>query len=628
MTEVLSRFVAFDFETSGKLPEYALQPHRVKTGESWITCVGLAGMSHDVPRVEGFLDPDRARLKYILESAIQEKKILVGWNLTFDIAWCCAYGFTEQVMELSWIDGMLLWRHLEIEPEYDVTDRTKKRSYGLKAAVKEYFPKHGGYEDGVDFHDESPEARAKLRKYCMQDVAFTLALGKKFYTRLGENPKRLAAALIEAKSLPLVASAWYEGLHVDLSAIQHLDSLLQAVEVKCVAELAPQGVTPAIVRSPKQLATLLFDTWNLPVIKLTDSGARSTDKETLHELAFKDPRAKVLRAYRETLGNKTKFADGIWDSVKYNGDGCTRPQAAIFGTYSGRMTYYSKQGKNKDERPTGFALHQMKRGKDFRNSIIAPAGYTLCEFDAAGQEFRWMAIASGDETMLGLCLPGEDPHSYMGSQITRRDYRQLIEDVHTGDKQAKADRQLGKVANLSLQYRTSANKLRSVARVQYDIDMALEEATVIRRTYLQSYVRVPEYWQSQIAECSKLKYVATFAGRRVQLLGDFNGDRGWSLASTTINYRIQGTGADQKYLALAVLKPYMVKHGIKFYFELHDGLFLLVPDSKVSQCVPEIQKMLGNLPYQRAWGFSPPIPLPWDAKTGHSWGNLMEYTHA
>lgn len=236
-----------------------------------------------------------------------------------------------------------------------------------------------------------------------------------------------------------------------------------------------------------------------------------------------------------------------------------------------------------------------------------------------------MAIASMDETMLELCQPGEDAHSFMGAAIARQDYRELVDAVHSEEKEAKDQRQLGKVANLALQYRTSGGKLCSVARIQYNLPMTVPEAKAIRETYLQTYPGVPKYWEQQIAECSKLQYVESFAGRRVQLLGNFNGQDGWSLASTAINYRIQSTGADQKYLALAVLRPYMLKHGIRFAWELHDGIYLYVPDAKVSQCVPEIKRMLGSLPYQRAWGFTPPIPLPWDSKVGKSWGNLHDF---
>jgi DNA polymerase I-like protein with 3'-5' exonuclease and polymerase domains len=621
------KFAGFDLETSGILPEYALQPHRVWTKEAWITAYGLAGKREGKGKVIGGLMPDVRILRQRLESAVAQKTTLCGWNIMFDAAWCCAYDLSDLVMQVNWLDGMLLWRHLEVEPEYEIVTKSKKRSFNLETAMQKYYPDQAYYKEFIDFHNADPAVRAQLLIRCKKDVVFSLALVKHFYNQLAESPARLRAALLESRSIPLVASAWVEGILVDQGALKSLDNQLVATADRCLKELAPFGVTAKIVKSPKQMAKLLFKDWDLPVIKQTDSGGDSTDKETLHELAFLDPRAKTIRDYREALGNRTKFSTGILKSVEYNGDGRTRPQHSIFSTYTGRMTVYSKQGKNKDERPTGFALHQEKRDKEFRNVLMAPPGYTLCEFDAAGQEFRWMAIASKDETMLSLCMPGEDPHSFMGARIDSSDYRALVTAVHAEDKSAKAKRQLGKVSNLSLQFRTSAGKLRSVARVQYNLNMSLTEANVIRQTYLQTYARVPKYWDSQINECRALKYVETFAGRRVQLLGDFNGDFGWSLGSTCINYRIQGTGADQKYLALAVLRPYIVKHGIRFAWELHDGLFFYVPDEKVVQCVPEMKRILDTLPYTRAWGFTPPIPLPWDAKTGKAWGDLKEYQH-
>lgn len=277
----------------------------------------------------------------------------------------------------------------------------------------------------------------------------------------------------------------------------------------------------------------------------------------------------------------------------------------MFGTYSGRMTYASSQGRNKDKRQTGFAIHQMKRGKEFRRSIKAPDGYVLYEFDAAGQEFRLMACASEDETMLELCKPGEDPHGFMGASIVGREYREMVKAVHDGDKAAKDGRQLGKVANLSCQYRTSAPKLKSVARVQYQLPMEMDQAKLIHSTYRKTYPGVPRFWKSQIILCKSLGYVETFAGRRVQLGHNWNEHNSWSLESTSINYRVQGSGADMKYLALAVLKPFMQANGCFFAFELHDGIYMFIPEGNDKAIAQQIQQKLNNLPYKQAWGWTP-----------------------
>lgn len=626
MTWIDDKMIAFDFETSGTLPEYALQPWRVAQGKSWVT--SFAAVRKLVDRLE-ITCPEvvtREFLRPFLQQCIADKVTLVGWNTVFDIQWLLALGMEKEVFQLKWLDGMLLWRHYYIIPEYDTT-RQHKKSYGLKSAVAEELPEFAGYEEDIDFHDPAPEVRAKLRKYNIEDTTFTLRLARKYYNRL--TPQQLKAALIEAECLPLVAKANLDGMRVDTLVTRELQQRLVDDAARQLEKLAPHGVTERVVRSPKQLSTLIFDVWGLPPLKentskLTGKKTLSTDKEVLHELAFIDPRAKDLRLYREALNNKTKFADSLLTSVAYNEDGRTHPHAFVFGTYSGRFTYASKQGKNKDERQTGFALHQMKRDLAFRAPIIPPEGYTLVEFDASGQEFRWMAIAANDPTMLNLCMPGEDAHSYMGAEVTRQDYKTLTAAVQAGNKKAKDDRQLGKVANLSLQYRTSAPKLRSVARVQYNIPMELPQARQIHGTYPRVYKGVPKYWDLQIQQTKRLRYVETFAGRRVKVEGNWDGSNEWSMGSTAINYRIQGTGGDQKYLALAVIKPYLTRIGAYFAWDLHDGIYLYVPTAKVQRAAIDIKYMLDNLPYRSAWGFQPPIVLPWDCKVGNSWGTLKE----
>lgn len=629
------RMAAFDFETSGLLPEYALQPWRVKQQKAWATSISLVRHNGEKLAAQGKLFPDRDYLADMLETAIRDKLVMVGWNTVFDIGWLLAYGLDELVFKIKWLDGMLLWRHFFIEPEYEFqTARHKKKSYGLKTAVTEYLPQHAGYEQDVDFHSREMEDLIKLQQYNDQDTVFTWVLAKHFYEQL--KPQQLKAALIEADCLPLIAQANLRGMVVDTIAANELRQYQGDIAQTKLEILEPDGVTEKVVRSPLQLSKLIFDDWGLPVLKentskKTGKTSRSTDKEVLYELSFQDPRAKLLKEYREALNNRTKFAEAPLKSVEYNEDGRTHPQAIVFGTYSGRLTYGSKQGKGKDERQTGFALHQEKRGKEFRSILIPPPGYTLMEFDASGQEFRWMAIASGDETMLALCAPGEDAHSFMGARIAGWDYeefkRELANERANRHEEAKDLRQLGKVGNLSLQYRTSAKKLKSVARVQYGLPMELPQAQFIHKTYQQAYPDVPKYWATQIGRTRTLGFVETFAGRRVQVVGNWDGTYGWSMGSTSINYRIQGTGADQKYLALSVLRPYLVRIGGYFGWDLHDGIYMYIPDHMVGRAAVEIKYLLDNLPYEKAWNFKPPINLPWDCKHGKSWGALKEWKY-
>lgn len=635
-----SEYVAFDFETSGRLPEFALQPWRVKNGDAWITSIAWVYREDGVTKTGGCIDPDPLFIAGFLAWCIENGRTLVGWNVVFDIQWLLALGLDRLVQRCRFVDGMLMWRHLEIEPEYETT-RPSKKSYSLKTAVKEHMPKYGGYEEGIDFHSQDPADREKLHAYNIQDCLFTLRLTRKFYLLL--TPRQRQAMWIEAQCLAMVADTNLQGMQIDTVNASFLSAVCKATAATKLASLGPHGVTEDVVRSPIKMGKLLFDQWKLPVLKMNTSKkkvdpqgrpvqTRSTDKEVLHELSFSDKRARELREYREALNNDAKFAETPLASVAYCDDGGkSHPNARVFGTYSGRLTYSSKQGRNKDERPTGFALHQMprmspKQPLDFRSNIVAPPGYTIVEFDAAGQEFRWMAIAANDLVMLQLCQPGEDAHSFMGAKITHVDYKSFLHRLHLKDPKVKDDRQLGKVANLSLQYRTSAKKLRSVARVQYDIPMNLGEAQSIHYIYQQTYHRVPDYWDRQIDLTIKRGWVETYAGRRVQVKGDWNGKNSWAMGSTAINYRIQGTGADQKYLALMMIRDYLTTIGARFFLDLHDGIYLLVPDRYAKTAAAHIQDELNQLPYAQTWNFMPPIPLPWDCKMGKTWGTLKEFT--
>jgi DNA polymerase I-like protein with 3'-5' exonuclease and polymerase domains len=913
----------------------------------------------------------------MLNVAIRLDRYVVGWNVSFDAAWCIAVGLEEEVFKVKWLDAMLLWRHAVVEPEGEDVPASKRKSYALKAAMDEFYPTEAGFKDFEDFQATDAASLAKLLHRNKMDALWTLRLAEKFWGMLNDTQRQ--AALIEARCIPLVAKTKVIGLVSSVEAAQALSDVLAAEAVALYRELLETSpeVRGINLGSPKQLQKLLYETWGLTADRFSrKTQDPSTDKYALFDLAAVDYRAHLLKKLREAKNNRTKYAEGTIKSLGYNGDGCVRPQAKIFSTYTSRITYGSsdkatiQEQKNtkksglvtvtrKVEVPVGVALHQWKRGKDYRRLIMPPEGYDLAEFDFMGQEFRWMAAASGDETMLGLCAPGEDAHAYMGAQIAQVDYRALVAAVKAGDKAAANERKCGKFCiaegelvltdrglvpiekvlladrvwdgvdwvnhegliyqgtqevityagltatpdhmvyledgrickfgwaaeaacrltqtgdgghtvrvadhlinkgfkvweegrseglmhmrrvqqdclgkchqskvrevrevqgvcveaaapsqrtrgdqrcgdgqgseevqrdeaevlesegsklqelrsegdrvqvcdgcsgdclrargvatpnilkggyrparqrrtlragesqvgnkvrelkqqegqqgyrsprqgcpsyscvpcaedsaprgaicgigcsepgiewadhgpdraevehpklqtkrtydlanagprhrftvsnclisncNLSYQYRVSARTATVKARIDYEL--AVDE-TFIKQTqsiYKQSYPgvggtpgqRIGGYWASQIQKCRQLGYAETFAGRRVQLKGNWAGREAWPLESTSINYPIQGTGGDQKYLALAVLRTILPKYEAHFYYELHDGLFVIIPNRYTQYAVPAIKKALSNLPYKQAWGVNLPIQFPVDSKVGPSWGDLSE----
>jgi hypothetical protein len=68
----------------------------------------------------------------------------------------------------------------------------------------------------------------------------------------------------------------------------------------------------------------------------------------------------------------------------------------------------------------------------------------------------------------------------------------------TEDEEASQNRYLGKVANLSLQYRTYPKTFRKVARVQHNMPMELPRRSASTALQAASTREVPRYWDRQI----------------------------------------------------------------------------------------------------------------------------------
>jgi DNA polymerase-1 len=380
------------------------------------------------------------------------------------------------------------------------------------------------------------------------------------------------------------------------------------------------GAGMDVVRSPKKLGELIFDKWGYDPIATTAAGNRSTNKQSLMTLALENPddlRFGAMMKLRKCNTKLSKFIGGTIKSIAYHGSNITRPCPAISGTMTGRFTYSSTQGKNKSLIQTGIALHQWERDKTTRDLLAAPPGFLLAEFDFSGQEMRLMAILSDDDVMLDLFESGGDGHAYMGSSIEGVDYDWVRDNADT-DKNAKEIRNLGKFSNLSLQYRIGVDSIMARALTQYSLQLTRHKAQHIKTTYLNTYKRVPQYWKDAQAIAAEKGYAETLGGRRIPL----NNLSSYQQQQTAINYPVQGTGGDMKSLALNVTR-HLFDSNFIYGWDLHDALFVYIRnDRKAKGKIHAFRKILSNLPYEKAWGWTPVIDLPVDAKVGRTWGTL------
>ena len=623
--------IGIDIETKSLVEghdEYALQPWRVLTGEAAITDVSVAtveGKSKTIAYTEGAMEDLLADLK-------DKKAGLVWWNGIFDLAFLYAAG--HDLTGFSHIDGMHLWKWVKN------SQRTEMGmfSWSLGAAAAYWLSDLPWCDEFVAMKKRGNEIVAgQDAEYWTKRAAFdalaTVLISDRCYAKLNAKQKR--AASVEGACLWVNAKAWVKGVLVNVAQCKNMSlgitEEMSGIEgqlglsnpVSTTKDLMGDAAwSPSkILRSPKQKAKLVYEDWGFKCKRFTDSGAPSTDKAALTYLADDDDRFLDLMRWSELNTQFTKFINTPQEAAAYLGSDYLHPSPKIFSTYTGRMTY---SGKTKRKFKTGCALHQWPRPKALRKLVLPPPGKKLVEFDAAGQENRLMSIFSGDPTMLEIFKNGRDIHSFTGADLAGISYEAFMKLKAEGNEAVVGGhgfRYQGKFNNLSNQYRVGVRTQRIQARVQYGMNVDFMTVKDWQDAWHRLYPGVKQYWKTAIKRAQELGYAETLGGRRFYLT-HWSGDFKWGTESSAINFPIQGTAADMKELAVAVLTRKFPE--FEYAFDLHDALFGYVDIDMPNSKLLEMRDALDNLPYKEVWGVDLPIDLLWDCQVGPNWGEMVE----
>jgi len=619
---------ALDIETAptGDAPqEYALQPWRVREGTAMITNIAVGKASG-----EAFVVQKKTQYRALLRSL--EGQTLTGYNLTFDISFLIAAGYVEEVKKIKWVDAGIIWKWLSNSQR-----KERRPAWSLADAVKYFFKDEPWAVAFVKMKEQEVHAGAQGKYWetrAKLDAIMTARVATVAYSRL--TPQQQKSCMISMASLIPVAESYERGVMVDFSLIDDITPAITeemaTIEYKLgvhnhqqskVVRLGVNGWIPSkILRSPKQMANLLYDVWKLTPKSFSEkTKAPSTDKAALTYLADDDDHVIEILRWRQLNTQLTKYIQSPLKSREYLGSEVLHPQARIFSTYTGRMTYTSKIKKKYS---IGMALHQWPRQKEFRALIRPRPGYKHVEYDAAGQESRLIADYSGDENMTEIFVMGKDFHSFTGSEISGIHYDDFMKGKKEGNTAITGDhgyRYQGKFTNLANNYRIGVKKLRVQARVQYGMNVDFMTAASWQNTFHRGFKKIKPYWTSAINKGKLTGYAESMAGRRYKL--DFwDKESKWSTESSAINFPIQGSGADMKDLAIQEIGKYFPE--FEFWFDLHDGLHYEVKNDVPNSRLIECREMLNKMDYGKWWGYTPTVPLTWDVQVGSRWSELKE----
>lgn len=278
---------------------------------------------------------------------------------------------------------------------------------------------------------------------------------------------------------------------------------------------------PVNLNSNIDLPLLLFsdEGFGMTPIKKTDSGADSTDEESLVELRLKvknpkSDKALFLDSLMELRGLEKMYKTYIlgW-SEKVQDDDCLHGRLLIHGTTSGRLS--SKE-------PNMQQIPKTSVDPNIKKQLIARPNTLYMAMDFSQAELRIMAHLSGDETYLKAFAEGQDPHLAIAAKkydVTYGDADKAYkDDEHPDHKIWSVRRKQAKQIAFGIIYGIQANLLsQKLSDVKAGIIVTPEEAQQQLDEFFEEHPKIKAFMRKQEKVLRKNGYIKSLFGRKRRL---------------------------------------------------------------------------------------------------------------
>ena len=429
---------------------------------------------------------------------------------------------------------------------------------------------------------------ADITFYAAEDADVVIELTDIFLKELKKKNLYSYFKNIEIDLLLVLIDMQFHGIFVDrnylLSSSKKIGIKLDILE-KSIVKLVGQEFN---LNSSQQLAEILFDKLNLPMIK-----KRSTAEAILTKLKEYHELPSLILGYRKLFKLKNTYLDPIPNHINE----ITNRVHSSFNqtmTATGRLSTSSPNFQNIPIR--------TQDGKEVRKAIKAQFDdYKILSADYSQIELRVMAHLSKDEALTKALNDGEDIHTFTAKNVFNvKEDQDVLPEM----------RRIAKIVNFGIMYGAGP------FRLSQELGIPFSEAKKIIDVYFHKYKGIKQYMEDTKLLVKKNKSVQTLLGRKraVWDSDSQNQVRRDAAERMAINMPIQGTAAEMIKLAMIRIDKDLKKNNLKskLILQIHDELLLEVHNNEIDYVTEMVVKHMKN-------AMDLDVPIEIDCGVGSSW---------
>jgi DNA polymerase-1 len=365
---------------------------------------------------------------------------------------------------------------------------------------------------------------------------------------------------MELPLVPVLVDMEWTGITIDTDLFRRLSSALGQDLQRLEREIGAAASTEFNLNSPKQMATVLFEKLQLPVLKKTKTGP-STDADVLEQLAEMGHEVpRLILEHRELQKLRSTYVDVLPLRVNPR-TGRIHTTFNQTGAATGRL---SSSDPNLQNIPI-----RTPRGEAIRRGFVPTAGWRFVVADYSQIELRLLAHFSEDPSFLQAFGRGDDIHRQTAAIIFG-----VAADEVTPDMRARA-----KTINFATIYGQGPFALSKQLGISQD------EAKAFIAQYFERFRGVRDWLDRQVALARDQGWVETLFGRR-RYVPEIK-DRNFNVRSfgerLAQNSPLQGSAADLIKIAMIRIHQALRDEQLsaRMLLQVHDELVLEAPVGEV-----------------------------------------------